>query len=208
MKVLLILIMFQNILKNLVFFFALTLTAQHSYGAFILAPSVGYKMQTIKLTDNLDSASEFKASNPVFGLKLGFLSASGVSLDIAGSYVSGKGKATSGGSSTEVSQDFTEQSAAVQFGISTNTFKIYLGYLLMNEAKIKKPGSDVTYKGPGYQAGLAFHLTSALSLGVQYQIDQYNQIKFDALGSSFDDIKNYYKKVDSQSTTINLTYSF
>ena len=200
--------MFQNKLKNLVFFFALTLTAQQSFGAFMLTPSVGYKMQTIKFTDNLDNESEFKASNPAFGLKLGYLSASGVSLDIAGSHVAGKGKSTSGGSSTEVERDFTEQSAAVQFGISTNSFKIYLGYLLMNEAKIKQSTTDVIFKGSGYQAGLAFNLTSSISLGVQYQIDQYNQVKFDALGSSFEDVKTYYKKVDSQSTTINLAYSF
>lgn len=198
--------MFQNKFKNLVFFLALSLTAQQSHAIFVIAPSVGYKMQSAKFTDNADVESSFKANNPVFGLKLGVLSMSGVSFDVAGTYVSGKVKTTS--SNVETENDFSEQTAAAQLGISTNTFKIYLGYLLLNEAKIKQTSTDITLKGSGYQVGLALHLTGSLSLGVQYQIDQYNKIKIDALSSSFEDISAYYKKVDAQSTTASLTYSF
>jgi len=198
--------MFQNKFKNLIFFIALTLAAQQSHAIFVITPSVGYKMQSAKFTDNADNESEFKASNPVYGLKLGIMSLSGVSFDIAGTYVSGKGKATEAGVETE--KDFKEQTAAAQLGISTNTFKIYLGYLLMNEAQIKEAGSEVTLKGSGYQAGIALHLTGSISLGVQYQIDQYNKAKIDTISSSFEDIKIYYKKVDAQSTSATLSYSF
>lgn len=198
--------MFQNKLKNLVFFFALTLAAQQSHAIFVISPSVGYKMQSAKFTDIADAESEFKASNPAFGLKLGIMSASGVSFDIAGSYVSGKVKVTSFG--TEAEHDFTDQSAAAQLGISTNTFKIYLGYLLMNEAKIKQTATEVTLKGSGYQVGLALHLTGSISLGVQYQIDQYNKVKIDAISSEFEEVSTYYKKIDSQSTSAHLSYSF
>lgn len=198
--------MFQNKLKNLVFFFALTMAAQQSHAIFVIAPSVGYKMQSAKFTDNADNESELKANNPVFGLKLGVLSMSGVSFDIAGTYVSGKAKTTN--ANIESEKDMTELTAAAQLGISTNTVKIYLGYVAMNELKLKQTSSDITFKGTGYQVGLALHLTSSISLGVQYQIDQYSQIKIDAISSSYEDIKLYYKKVDAQSTTANLTYSF
>jgi Outer membrane protein beta-barrel domain len=189
--------MFQNKLKNLLFFFALTVAAQQSHAIFVISPSVGYKMQSAKFTDNADVESELKASNPAFGLKLGVMSASGVSFDIAGSYVSGKAMITNAG--VEVEHDLTEQSAAAQLGISTNTFKIYLGYLLMNEAKIKQTTTEVTLKGSGYQVGLALHLTGSISLGVQYQIDQYNKVKIDAISSEFEEVSTYYKKIDSQS---------
>lgn len=198
--------MFQNKFKNLVFFIALSLTAQQSHAIFVITPSVGYKMQSAKFTDNSDVESELKASNPVYGLKLGVLSMSGVSFDIAGTYVSGKIKSTN--ASVETENDYSEQSAAAQLGISTNVFKIYLGYLVMNEAKIKQTATDVTLKGSGYQVGLALHLTGSISLGVQYQIDQYNKVKIDALGSEFEEVSTYYKKIDSQSTTVNLSYSF
>ncbi len=198
--------MFQNKFKNLIFFIALTLVAQKSHALFVITPSVGYKMQSAKITDNSDVESELKASNPVFGLKLGIMSLSGVSFDIAGSYVAGKAKVTTAGVETE--NDMTDQSVAAQLGISTNTFKIYLGYLLMNEAKVKETSTDVTLKGSGYQAGVALHLTGSLSLAIQYQIDQYNKVKIDALSSSFEEVSTYYKKIDAQSTSAHLTYSF
>ncbi|MBC7456791.1 MAG: hypothetical protein H7235_00835, partial [Bdellovibrionaceae bacterium] len=128
--------MFQNKFKNIVFLIVLTLTAQQSHAMFVISPSVGYKIQSIKFIDNVDVASELKASNPVFGLNLGVMSMSGVSFDIAGTYLSGKIKTTNAGIETE--NDFSEQTAAAQLGISTNSFKIYLGYVLLNEAKIKQ----------------------------------------------------------------------
>jgi hypothetical protein len=198
--------MFQNKFKSFALFIGLTLLTQKSQAAFVITPSVGYKTQTAKFTNNSDTETEFKASNPVYGLSLGYLSASGVSLDILGTYVSGKVKTVSLGVEQEL--DLTEQSAAAQLGISTRTFKIYLGYVLMNENTIKQTAFDVSFKGPGYQAGFVFYLTNSIALGIQYQIDQYNQVKISNQSSSFEDIKLHFKKIDSQSTTLNLSYRF
>lgn len=197
--------MFLNKYKKLLLFAALTLLTQQSRAIFTITPSVGYKMQTVKATTTTDIETEFKGSSPALGLKLGIQSLSGVGFELAGSYVSGKGKSTTAG--TEVDQDYTEKTAAAQLSVSTNSFKIYLGYLLLNELLLKDSSGESTFKGPGYQAGLAFNLTRALALEVQYQIDQYNQVKSSA-GQSFEDIKDQYKKVDAQSVSLGLTYTF
>ncbi len=199
--------MFQNKLKKLIFFAALTLAAQQSQAVFLMTPSIGYKMQTIKLTDNADGEHSIKMSDPAYGLKLGFRSASGVGFDIAGDYTTGKSKSTTAG--IEAESGYSHITAATQLSVSANVFKIYLGYVLMNEITFKSdtPGNGSKVKGTGYQAGVALSLTPALSLGAQYQIDQLNQINLESIGS-YQDLKNYYKKVDSQSTTISLAYSF
>jgi opacity protein-like surface antigen len=199
--------MFQNKFKNLVFFIALTLSAQQSKAVFLITPSIGYKMQTLKLTDNADLDQNAKMSDPAYGLKLGFLSASGVGFDIAADYAAGKSKITI--ANVEVESDYNHTTAAAQLSVSANVFKIYLGYVLMNEITFKgdTPGNGSKMKGTGYQAGVALALTQALSLGAQYQIDQFNQINLESVGS-YEDLKTYYKKVDSQSTTISLAYSF
>ena len=87
--------------------------------------------------------------------------------------------------------------------------KIYLGYMLLNEVEIKtqSPFSSFKLKGPGYQVGLSLTLISRLSLGLQYNIHQFNDIS-GASYASGNDTKTYFNKVDSQDIFAYLAYSF
>ncbi len=199
--------MFQNKFKNLVLILALTLTAQQSHAFFVISPSLGYKMQTIKLTDTADVDKNVKMSDPTYGLKLGLQSMTGVGFDLSGDYTSGKSKISTSG--TEQESNYTHTTAAAQLSVAASAFKIYLGYVFMNEISLKNdiPANSSKIKGTGYQAGIALALSSSFSLGAEYQIDQFSQINIASVGS-FEDIKNQYKKIDSQSTTIILAYRF
>ncbi len=199
--------MFQNKIKNLVSFFAFALLTQQSQAFFVITPNIGYKMQSLKLSDNADIETDYKMSNPAYGLKLGVQSGSGVGFDISGDYAAGKSRVTTLG--VEKEMDYTQTSVAAQLSVSANVFRIYLGYVLMNEISFKSNtgGNSYKVKGTGYQVGVGLALTHSISLDVQYQIDLFNKINFESIGSD-EDIKVYYKKVDSQSTTVSLTYSF
>lgn len=203
-------IMFQNLkisLKIVVSFLAFAFMTQVANAGFMVTPNVGYKSQSIKITSNSDISADIKMNSPVLGLKLGYQSITGVGIDLAGSYSSGKAQISTSGVETE--EDYKHTVGAVQVSVAASLFKIYLGYILLNDLSFdnSNPGGSSQLKGPGYQVGLAFNLTQSVSLGAQYQIDQFNEIKIESVGK-FESINTYYKKFDSQSTSIHLTVTF
>ncbi len=58
-------------------------------GSFIFEPGIGYKEETLKLTDLSNSITKYSMKGPVASLKLGLQSAAGVSLLLAGEQVQG-----------------------------------------------------------------------------------------------------------------------
>ena len=205
---------FHNAFSSVTLFLVVLLSLQILFlnkanaGLISFTPNVGLSNQTTKLTDLSDSLTEIKISNPVYGLKIGVNAMSGISIDAAGTYSSGRAKIING--SLEKENDYTETQAAVQLSVSAmNTFKIYLGYIAQNELAIKGLTQALSYKlkGTGYQAGIAVNMTSSISLGVQYDIHQFNEVNFESVGR-YEDTKTYYKKIDSQSTSLNLAISF
>lgn len=201
--------MFQNKFIKFVFICGSMVFVQNTQAAaFLITPNVGYKNHTMKLTDLSDVTSEIKMTSPVFGLKLGFLTSGGIGFDISGAQSSGKAKITR--LAVETENDFTHTTASAQLSVSAlNTFKIFLGYILLNDFSLKSstPGASSKLKGTGYQAGIAVNITQSIAIGAQYDIHQFNEINLESVGR-FEDIKNYYKKIDSQSTTFNLSLSF
>lgn len=200
--------MFQRYIRPLVAAFLFISFAQKASAAFFyITPNVGYKNHAIKLTDVSNAETSVKMSGPVYGLKLGIQTLGGVGFDIAGAYSSGK--ATEAAGSTEVESQYKHTTAAAQVSVSANLFKIYLGYLFLNNFDYDSyyPSGSAQVKGPGYQVGLAFLITRSISLGAQYEIHQFNQISYDSVGN-YEDIKKYFSKIDSQSTSFNLSVSF
>lgn len=200
--------MFQNKIKTTIAAFLLTFfTQQASAALFLITPNVGYKNHTIKLTANSGTESDIKMSGLTYGLKLGLQTFAGVGFDIAGSYAADKAKETTANIETE--NEYKHTTVAAQVSVSANLFKIYLGYLFMNDFTYTSavPGGSFKLKGPGYQAGLAVLLTQSISIGAQYEVHQFNKINFDSVGND-EDIKTYFSKLDSQSTSLNLSISF
>lgn len=201
--------MFQNNFIKFVFLSASIVLVQNASAAvFLITPNVGYKNHTMKLTDLTDVTSEAKMTGPALGLKLGLLTSGGIGFDISGTQSSGKAKITR--LAVETENDFNHTTASAQLSVSAlNTFKIFLGYMFLNDLSLKSdtPGASSKFKGTGYQAGLAINITQSIAIGAQYDIHQFNEINLESVGH-FEDIKNYYKKIDSQSTTFNLSMSF
>lgn len=199
--------MFQKKITSSLLFLLLIACSQRSNAAFVITPNVGYKSQTIKLTDNANVDVNMKMSDPSYGLKLGFQSLSGVGFDVAGDITSGKSHVTS--LSVEKGLNYSHTTAAAQLSVRAQIFKIYLGYVFLNEMTIKgeQISDNFKTKGTGYQAGIALALSRSIELTAQYQIDLFNQINFESV-QSYEDIKNYYKKVDIQSLSLYLSYAF
>jgi hypothetical protein len=169
-------------------------------------PSIGYRNESLKLTDLSKQETQFKSALPVYGLKVGYRSLIGVDLNLAGEYSKGQIEVTG---LTEKS-DSTHQSASAELGVSAlGLLKIYLGYSFMNEFKIENSHSLQGFKlsGPAYLAGLQLKLFPSINLGMQYNLNQFNKIS----GSAYtlnDSTESYFSKIDSQDYNIYLTLTF
>lgn len=174
--------------------------------SFFIEPSVGYRNETIRLTDLSNQQTQMKSALPVYGLKLGYRSAIGVDFNLAGEYSKGKLEI---GSLAEKS-DFAHQNASVQLGVNAlGLLKIYLGYAFLNDFKIDDSTLLTGFKlnGPAYIAGLQLRLFPMLNLGLQYNLNQFNKIS----GSAYtlgEDTEKYFSKIDSQDYSLYLSLAF
>jgi len=174
--------------------------------ALLLEPSIGFRNETIKLTDLSQNETRLKASSPIYGLKFGYRSPIGVDVNLGYGYTNGK---------MEISGDsekskFSHQTASAQLGINAlGGMKIYLGYAFLNEIKLDGTSSLEAFKlsGPAYIVGLQFKVFSYVNLGAQYNLNQFNKITGPAY-SLGDDTEKYFTKIDSQDYSINLSLDF
>lgn len=169
-------------------------------------PSIGYRTETLKLTDK--SSSELKATmaTPVYGLKIGYQSPLGVDVNLAGDYSTGKTEVTP---LTE-KNSFSHKTIAAQLGISAlGLMKIYLGYGFSNELTINEGllNSDIKLKGTAYQAGLQFKLFSSTYFGAQYSINQFKTVEGKTYTAG-DSVDQYFNKLDSQDFSFTLSMVF
>jgi hypothetical protein len=200
-------IMLQRKISNKILTASVLLFSQFSFSAFMIEPSIGYRQETLKLTSLLISQTQIKMNSPVYGIKMGFSSMLGISLDLAGTQ--SKGKTIFEPSVTE-NPDYTHNVGSAQVGVSAmGILKIYLGYILSDELEIQTNTSVSGFKlkGQGYQAGLMTFPFPRVGLGLQYNVHQFKEIS----GSGFtngSDLKNYFEKVDAQDVSVNLSVLF
>lgn len=173
-------------------------------GGFLIEPGIGYKQETLKLTDLSQNLTQYKFSGPMMSLKLGVLSSTGVSLAIVGERSSGK---------VEIDPVVTDKPkfshtiAGFQIGVSAmNAMKIYLGYAPYNQFEVETNTSAAGFKlsGHTYQAGVMFFPFQYIGLGAQYNVNQYNEVS----GSQFTSGKDtnlYFDKIDSQDLSFSLS---
>ena len=176
-------------------------------GGYIFEPGIGYKTETLKMTDLSQNLTQYKFTGPVGTLKLGILSPSGVSLALAGEYSSGK--AILDPTVTE-NPSFTHTIAGFQLGVSAlNAMKIYLGYAPYNQLEIDSNNSLQGFKlsGQTYQAGVMFYPFSHLGIGAQYNVNIYKNITGTQFTNS-KDVDTYYNKIDAQDVSIMLSILF
>lgn len=143
-------------------------------------------------------------TGPVGSLKIGVISAAGVSLLLAGEQMSGK---------AEIEDNLTDKPkfshtiAGFQIGVSAmNTMKIYLGYSPLNKLKFADEGSfqGFTLSGQTYTAGVMFFPFRFVGLGVQYNINQFKEIE-GANYTSSKEIDDHFDKVDSTDLSFTLS---
>lgn len=173
-------------------------------GAVILEPGIGYKEETLKLTDLSQNLTKFSMKGPVASLKLGFVSAAGVSLLLAGEQM--RGKAEVDGNLTDKPK-FTHTVAGFQVGVSAmNAMKIYLGYSPLNKLEIEGLGAvpEISLSGHTYTAGLMFFPFRFLGLGAQYNIHQFKEVEGPQFTSG-KDVDLYYDKIDSTDLSFTLS---
>jgi opacity protein-like surface antigen len=171
-----------------------------------IEPSIGFRNESIKLTNLSLDESEMKAALPVYGLKLGYRSMIGVDLNLAVDYSKGDLEISS---MTEKS-DFTHQTTSVQLGVNAlGLMKMYLGYAIANDFKVSESPNLKGFKlsGPAYIAGLQFKLLPFLNLGAQYNLNQFKKIEGEDFAGN-DSIETYFSKIDTQDYSLNLSFSF
>ncbi len=173
-------------------------------GAFIIEPGIGYKEESLKLTDLSQDLTKYSMTGPVASLKIGVTSAAGVSLLLAGEQMSGKAKIE--GNETDKPK-FTHTIAGFQVGVSAmNAMKIYLGYSPLNKLKFEDEGSlpGFTLSGHTYTAGVMFFPFRYVGLGVQYNINQFKEIE-GAGYTSGKEVDTYFDKIDSTDLSFTLS---
>ncbi|MBC7742076.1 MAG: hypothetical protein H7061_07760 [Bdellovibrionaceae bacterium] len=198
-------------MKHILYSYLLLLTplaanAMMGGNSFFFEPSVGYRNELIKLTNKANVESQMKMMTPTYGLKLGYRSPTGIDLNLAGDYSSGK---TEWGPLTE-NNNFSHKMAAVQLGVNAmGAMKIYLGYAFMNELKVEAGllNSDILLKGPAYQAGIAFNLFSNVAASAQYNLNQFDEISGTSYTAS-DKVQHYFNKLDSVDYSFSLSLTF
>lgn len=173
-------------------------------GGFIFEPGIGYKEETLKLTDLSNNLTKFSMKGPVASLKIGLQSGAGVSLLLAGEQI--QGQAEIEGNSVDKPK-FVHSIAGIQVGVSAmNVMKIYLGFSPFNKLKFEDEGliNGFALSGQTYTAGVMFFPFNFVGLGVQYNVNQFKEIEGADYASS-KDVTNHFKKIDS--TDLSLTLS-
>ncbi len=177
-----------------------------SQSTLLLEPSIGYRSETIQLTNFSNQETKLKAASPAYGLKFGYRSPMGVDVNMAYEYSNGKMEID-----TEQEKiKFAHQTASAQLGINAlDLMKIYLGYAFLNDIKFDETSFRSRFKlaGPAYLVGLQFKFFQYLNLGAQYNLNQFNQITGPAYTLG-DDTEKYFTKIDSQDYSINLSLDF
>ncbi len=174
--------------------------------SYFIEPSAGYRSHTLRLTNYTGTENKIVMTSPVYGLKLGYRSMMGIDLDLAYDYSAGKAEM----SPLIEKNNFSQKTAAVQLGINAmGIMKIFLGYGFMNQLDVEKGllNSDIKLAGLAYQAGLQFKFISFVTLGLQYNLNQFKTVA----GSSYplgEAIETYYNKLDSQDYSASLSISF
>jgi len=174
--------------------------------SLLLEPSVGFRSETVLLTDLSQNETKLKASSPVYGLKFGYRSPIGVDVNLAYDYSNGKMEVTGESDKSK----FTHQTASAQLGINAlGLMKIYLGYAFLNELNIDGFLTRPQFKlaGPAYLVGIQFKVFQYVNIGAQYNLNQFNQITGPAYALG-DDTEKYFTKIDSQDYSINLSLDF
>lgn len=178
-----------------------------SFASYIIEPTVGYRQETLKLTDLLSNQTQIKMNSPLYGLKLGVLSATGISLDLAASRSSGHAEYEP---TVTESPEYTHNVGSVQIGVNAaGILKITLGYILQDELEIQTNTSVAGFKlsGQGYQAGLMTFPFPRVGFGVLYNVHQFKEISGAAYING-PDLKNYFSKVDVQDISAHLSILF
>ena len=169
-------------------------------------PSIGYRNETIKLTDKSNAESQIKIGTPVYGLKIGYRTALAIDFNLAADYSSGKADM----SPLVEKNNFSHKMISAQLGINAlGLMKIYLGYAFSNELQFEDGLLNLGYKlsGPAYIAGIQYRLFSSVFLGAQYNLNQFNSIS----GAQFtngDKVDQYFNKLDLQDYSFSLSTSF
>lgn len=169
-------------------------------------PFLGYKSETIKLTDLTNNVTQIKTASPSFGLKLGYRSMVGVDLNLYGEMTSGSADI----STLAEKSNFSHKTAGVQLGVNgLGLVKMYFGSSFLNDFTLEDSSlqQGFTLSGPSYHAGVQFKLHPMASLGVQYTLNQFNTIKGAAYPSD-EKLESYYSKNDTQDYTIYLSTTF
>lgn len=182
----------------------ITSKAKAASGAFILEPGIGYKEESLKLTELNQNLTKISITGPMASLKIGVTSAAGVSLLLAGEQMSGKAKIE--GNETDKPK-FTHTIAGFQVGVSAmNAMKIYLGYAPLNKLKFEAEGSlqEFSLSGHTYTAGVMFFPFRFVGLGVQYNINQFKEIEGPAYTSG-KEVDTYFNKIDSTDLSFTLS---
>jgi len=182
----------------------ITSKAKAAGGAFIIEPGIGYKEETLKLTDTSQNLTKMSMTGPVGSLKIGVTSAAGVSLLLAGEQMSGKAEIE--GNLIDKPK-FTHTIAGFQIGVSAlNAMKIYLGYSPFNKLEFKDEGTfqGFTLSGHTYTAGVMFFPFRFIGLGVQYNINQFKEIE-GAQYSASKEVDDHFDKVDSTDLSFTLS---
>ena len=200
--------MLQKIIITVSVVSILTFT-QSANAIFMIEPSIGYRQETVKLTDILppQNQTEIKMNSPTYGLKLGFTSAMGISFDLAGNRSSGKAEYTP--ALTE-SPNYSHNIGSIQVGVNAmGLLKIYLGYIAIDDLEIQTNNfiQGFKMKGHGFQAGLMTFPFQRVGLGIQYNVHQFTEIS----GANFTngpDIKNYFDKIDVQDISASISFLF
>ena len=197
-------------MKSLIACLLLVLTPHFVFAmlgtSFFVEPSLGYRNETLHLTDFTNQETQLKSGLPVYGLKLGYRSMIGVDLNLAGEYSKGQLEVTA----HPEKSDFIHQTVSAQLGVNAlGLLKIYLGYAFMNDFKVDDSVSLQGFKltGPAYLAGIQLKLFPMVNLGVQYNLNQFNKISGSAYTLS-DDTSKYFSKIDSQDYSLYLSVAF
>lgn len=174
--------------------------------SFFIEPFVGYRNESITLVDLSSTTSQIKTSSPAYGLKVGYRSLLGIDFNLSGDISSGQAEV----SNITDKNNFSHKSASFELGVNSfGLIKMYLGTSLFNEFKVEDSPSLTGFNlaGPSYFVGLQLKMLAFLNLGLQYNLNQYNEIT----GPNYNNgskVETYYTKVDTQQYTAYLSLPF
>ena len=184
----------------------ITFVTKFAMAAYFIEPFIGYRSESIKLTDYTNTTTEIKAYQPSFGIKLGYRSVIGIDLNLAGETSSGLASV----SSQVEKNKFTHATASVQLGVNAlGLVKMYLGSSFLNEFTLENSSTLQGYKlsGPSFQAGLLFKFFPVVNIGLQYSLNKYTTIVGPAYVAD-SKTETYYIKNETQDYSIYLSTSF